>query len=217
MLNLKMWKISWVGQPSFGKIGFVIFSIKFLWNTYYPCFYFSAARIESCFLSRSISFICSARADRSLWKSLFFDYSNDLTRGYSKISPDDAKEVHDVVAKGGGETYFQEPDFLENPVPPLFKCGHLPLPFQTVLETIGSTVEALLLHMTAVQAGAQKKWDFVPNRGGWGKSDLRITFSQEKYVFSRPNLKKNIEKLFVCLFMKIFAFREKLGFCPSPL
>ena len=100
--------------------------------------------------------------------SFFLDYSNDLTRGYSKISPDDAKEVHDVVTKGVDETCFQEPDFLENPVPPLFKCGHLPLPFQTVLETIGSTVEALLLHMTAVQAGAQKKMRFVPNRGGGG-------------------------------------------------
>ena len=75
-------------------------------------------------------------------------------------------EVHDVVTKGGDETYFQEPDFLENPVPPLFKCRHLLLPFQTVLETIGGTVDALLLLRGAVHGGAQKKMGFCSNQRG---------------------------------------------------
>ena len=101
--------------------------------------------------------------------SFFLDYSNDLTRGYSKISPDDAKEVHDVVTKGGDETYFQEPDFLENPVPPLFKCGHLLLPFQTVLETIGGTVESRrYCHIGEPSKGASRKDRILsqPERGG---------------------------------------------------
>ena len=30
-------------------------------------------------------------------------------------------EEHDTVTKGGDKIYFEEPDFLENPVLPLFK------------------------------------------------------------------------------------------------
>ena len=79
------------------------------------------------------------------------------------------KKGHDVVTKGGDETYFQEPDFLENPVPPLFKCGHLLLPFQTVLETIGGTVESRrYCHIGKPSKGASRKDRILsqPERGG---------------------------------------------------
>ena len=78
-------------------------------------------------------------------------------------------EEHDSVTKRVDKTYFEEPDFLENPVPPLFKCGHLLLPFQTVLEAIGGTVDALLSQRGAVQADGKRKMGFCRNQGGAGK------------------------------------------------
>ena len=148
-------------------------------------FYFSTARTESCFLSRSISFICSAREDRSLWNPLFFSIIQIILQEEAMI----LIEVHDVVTKGGDETYFQEPDFLENPVPPLFKSWHLLLPFQTVLETIGGTVEALLLLRGAVQGGAQKNTGFCPKQREVGEIWLRNNlFSKKKYCYKWTQL-----------------------------